>query len=73
MIFQGILTSIAKKPYIFVIVQGGPDLRSPSGSTHVFAGRYHSWSGPFIPKNKEEHRGHSENIGLHVNLFDVHV
>ena len=29
--------------------------------------------GPFIPKNKEEHRGHSENIGIHVNLFTVHV
>ena len=29
-IFQGIRTSIAKKPYIFVIFQGGPDpLSSP--------------------------------------------
>ena len=35
MIFQGIRTSIAKKPYIFVIFQGGvepPVL--PSGSAH---------------------------------------
>ena len=30
-IFQGIRTSIAKKPYIFVIFQGG----GPSGSEHV--------------------------------------
>ena len=29
MIFQGILTSIAKIPYIFVIFQGGPDPLSP--------------------------------------------
>ena len=28
-IFQGIWTSIAKKPYIFVIFQGGPDPLSP--------------------------------------------
>ena len=36
-IFQGIRTSIAKKPYIFVIFQGGPDLLPPpppSGSAH---------------------------------------
>ena len=35
-IFQGIRTSIAKKPYIFVIFQGGPDPLSPppSGSAH---------------------------------------
>ena len=29
MIFQVIRTSIAKKPYIFVIFQGGPDLVHP--------------------------------------------
>ena len=29
--FKGIRTSFAKKPYIFVIFQGGPD---PSGSAH---------------------------------------
>ena len=37
-ILQGILTSIAKKPYIFVIFHGGLDLLSPpppSGSAHV--------------------------------------
>ena len=28
-IFQGIRTSIAKEPYIFVIFQGGPDPMSP--------------------------------------------
>ena len=28
-IFQGIRTSIAMKPYIFVIFQGGPDARPP--------------------------------------------
>ena len=33
--FQGFQTSIAKKPYIFVIFQGGPDPCPPSGSTHV--------------------------------------
>ena len=33
-IFQGILTSIAKKPYNFVIFQGGPDPLPPSGSAH---------------------------------------
>ena len=31
-IFQGILTSIAKIPYIFVIFQGGPDPLSPPPS-----------------------------------------
>ena len=31
-IFQGILTSIAKKPYIFVIFQAGPDPLSPPPS-----------------------------------------
>ena len=35
-IFQGIRSSNAKKPYIFVIFQGGPDpLTPPSGSAHV--------------------------------------
>ena len=34
LIFQGIGTSIAKKPYIFVIFQGGPDPGPPSGSAH---------------------------------------
>ena len=29
MIFKGIRTNINKKPYIFVIFQGGPDLQSP--------------------------------------------
>ena len=34
-IFQGIRTSIAKKPYIFVIFQGGPDpLSSPLDPSH---------------------------------------
>ena len=28
-IFQGIRTSIAKKPYIFVIFKGGPEPLSP--------------------------------------------
>ena len=28
-IFKGIQTSIAKKPFIFVIFQGGPDTLSP--------------------------------------------
>ena len=32
--FQGILTGIAKKPYIFVIFQGADPL-SPSGSAHA--------------------------------------
>ena len=32
-IFQGIRTSIAKEPYIFVIFQGGPK-PAPSGSAH---------------------------------------
>ena len=31
-IFKGILSNIAKKPYIFVIFQGGG--RPPSGSAH---------------------------------------
>ena len=36
-IFNGIRTSIAKKPYIFLIFQGGTDpLPHPSGSAHVF-------------------------------------
>ena len=37
MIFHGIRTSIAKKPYSFVVLQGGggdPDSLSPSGSAH---------------------------------------
>ena len=34
-IFQGIKTSIAKKPYSFVILQGGPDPLYPSGSVHA--------------------------------------
>ena len=34
-IFQGIRTSISKKPFIFVISQGGPDHLSPSRSAHV--------------------------------------
>ena len=36
-IFQGIRTSIAKKPFIFVIFQGGPASSPPplSGSAHV--------------------------------------
>ena len=36
-IFQGILTSIANKSYIFVIFQGGggPDPMTPSASAHV--------------------------------------
>ena len=40
-IFQGIQTSIAKKPYSFVIFQrGGPDPLSPppSRSAHVYVG-----------------------------------
>ena len=32
--FQGIWIRIAKKPYIFVIFQGGPDPLPPSGSAH---------------------------------------
>ena len=38
MIFKGILTSIAKKPYIFVIFSGGGGSgppAPPSGSVHV--------------------------------------
>ena len=39
-IFQGIRTSIAKKPYTFVIFQGGPGPPTPpppaSGSAHVY-------------------------------------
>ena len=31
----GIQTSIVKKPYIFVLFQGGPDHLSPSGSAHA--------------------------------------
>ena len=39
MIFKGIRSSIAKKPFIFVIfLEGGPDPLSPSGSAHGFAG-----------------------------------
>ena len=34
-IFQGILTSIAKKPYIFFIFQGDPDPLSPLWIPHV--------------------------------------
>ena len=34
-IFQGIRTSIAKKPYIVVIFQVGTDPLSPSGSAHA--------------------------------------
>ena len=36
-LFQGIRTSIAMKPYRFVIFQGvwGPDSLPPSGSAHV--------------------------------------
>ena len=34
MIFHGILTSIAKMPYIFVIFQGGPTPVPASGSAH---------------------------------------
>ena len=36
MVLQGIRASIAKKPYTFVIFQGGgsPDPLSPSGSAH---------------------------------------
>ena len=30
-------TEIAKKPYIFVIFQGGPDPLTPSGSAHELA------------------------------------
>ena len=33
-IFQGIRTSIAKEPYIFVIFQGGLTPPPPSGSAH---------------------------------------
>ena len=37
-IFQGISTSIAKEPYIFVIFQGGPDpLPPPDPHMYVFA------------------------------------
>ena len=37
LIFQGIRTCNARKPYIFVIFQGGPDpLPPPAGSAHVF-------------------------------------
>ena len=41
-IFQGIWTSIAKRPYIFVIFQGGggPDPCSPSVSAHGRVSRY---------------------------------
>ena len=37
--FSGDLASIAKKPYIFVIFQGGggPNPLSPSGSAHAIA------------------------------------
>ena len=34
MIFQGIWSSITKKPYIFVIFQGGQNPVPPSGSAH---------------------------------------
>ena len=33
-VLQGIRTSIAKEPFIFVIFHGGPDPISPSGSAH---------------------------------------
>ena len=36
MIFQGIRTSIAKKPYIFVIFQGGPSPLSTHLDPHMF-------------------------------------
>ena len=38
-VLRGIRTSIAKKPFIFVIFQGGPDLPvPPSGSAHACPG-----------------------------------
>ena len=36
-VFKGIRTSIAKKPYIFVIFQGSPDPLPPSGSAHDYS------------------------------------
>ena len=36
MIFQGIRTSIAKEPYIFVIFQGGPNPLSPPLDPHMY-------------------------------------
>ena len=47
-IFQGIRTCIARKPYIFVIFQGGPDPLAPSGSAHA-----HIWRQIWI---KQEHK-----------------
>ena len=44
--FQGIQTSIAKKTYIFVVFQGGPDPLPPSGSAHDSS---HIWRpGPLL-------------------------
>ena len=37
MIFQGVWPSIAKKPYIFVIFEGGPDPR-PTLDLHMING-----------------------------------
>ena len=45
MIFQGIRTNSAKKPYIFVIFQGGPEPCPHSESAHGMV--YHF--GPFVP------------------------
>ena len=40
LVFQGFWTNIAKKPYIFVIFQGGSGpLVFPSGSAHVLRAR----------------------------------
>ena len=42
-IFQGIRTSITKKPYIIVIFQGGPNpLPPPSSSTHAVCDSFHT-------------------------------
>ena len=51
-IFQGIRTCIARKPYIFVIFQGGgPDPLSPSGFAHEKASR-ESKSKAAVAENK---------------------
>ena len=43
--FQGIPTSIAKEPYIFVNFQGGPDPLSPPLDPHIRKG---SWRRSFL-------------------------
>ena len=51
LIFQGIGTSIARKPYIFVIFQGGsgPPVPPPLGSTHntPMGGYLNIWSNKY--------------------------